>query len=366
MFHRGQRVIVRESSAKKRAHPNTGDVGYMGSAFLFYRERFILMDAEFFSYPGYSPGERKSERKRFIIDLGMSSSFKRKLVIEGRSKNWYIRNNCVVNLNPVDTVLSATWFDLPTLAGLWPFAYEMVGRNNRLNINVKIPVGRIASMNDNKHPLGKYGANNLKAWLRVMSPIIDISYRAGNNTIGESNDILRRLWDLYRHVHNHLTMKKEYNVTRQYLFELSDYTVNEPAQQEAVIVTVKHMQAINAMQRLKQEGFMAKHYIDDKIVPAISDIVRKQGIKELINGGIKTIDSSKALDVIESILFRALIMPGNTYNRLCLLRDLIQLDGEMYNDSWCAEMTEKIDKIKEEAKSDSAALTRIFDGTLIS
>jgi len=370
MFYRGQRIIVKESSAKKRAHPNVEDVGYMGSAFLFYKERFILIDAEFFSYPGYSPGERKGERKRFILDLGMKSSFRRKSILNGHSINWYTHNQCVVNLNPIDTLLSVSWNDRPSLAGLWPSAYEMSmfskGHSNRLGASTKIPVGRISSMNGNKYSMGKHGMNDIRAWMRVMSPVIDISYRVGDSETSESDEVLHRLYKLYRHIREYVILKKEYGATQQYLFEWSEHAVTSKPRREAVITAVKYMQAINAMQRLKQEGFMAKHYIGDQVMPAMVDIVQRYGVKELINGGIKTRDGSKAWDIITSILFRALVMPGNTHNRLLLIKNIFSPDNTEFNSQWCEKRSEAIDKVKEEAESDSAALTRIFDGTLIS
>jgi len=365
MFHRGQRVVVIESSAKKRAHPNVGDVGYIGSAFLFYRERFILMDAEFFSYPGYSPGERKSEKKRFILDLGMTSYLKRKLMLSGHSRNWYTHNQCVVNLNPISTSLSVSWNDWPTLAGLWPLAYEMAtfskGHDGKLDTKVKIPIGRISSMNANKYPMGKHGINDMTAWMRLMSPVIDIAYRVGNKEIDESDDVGRRLFELYHRICNYVCLTKEYGATQQYLFVWSDTAIGSKARQKAVITAVRHMQAISAMQRLKQEDFMTRHYVGDLLVPTISNAIRSWGVKELINGDIKIRDGSKVWDIVASIMFRAMIMKGNTYNRMSLLKHLMPFD-----DDWFQMKSAVMDKIKEEAESDSAALARIFDGTLIS
>jgi hypothetical protein len=111
---------------------------------------------------------------------------------------------------------------------------------------------------------------------------------------------------------------------------------------------------------------MAEHYIGDQIMPAMANIVQRHGVGELINGGIKTRDGSKAWDIITSILFRALVMPGNTHNRLLLIKNMFSPDDAEFNSQWCEKRSEEIDKIKEKAESDSAALTRIFDGTLIS
>jgi len=372
MFYRGQRIVIKSSSAKKKSHPNVGDVGYMGSAFLFYRERFILMDGEFFSYPGYTAGERKSEHKQFIINLGMPHTFRKKLIFQGCTKNWFLDNACVVNLNPVDSKTRPAYADHPIITHLWPRLHDKLryGNGNRNDIerytkklksNVRIPVGSIALLNSNKYVVGAGGINDIKSWIRVMSPFVSMAYRSVNEVEYEG-DFRYKLSNIYSGIKRYLSLKRNYKYSEQTLFEIGDNTLQSRVKRDLLVRGIKEIQSMALMQRLRQETDIFKK-MDSESIYYAQNIFAGRGVKDLINGNIKCEDASNLIwDIIASILFRALIMSGNTYNKLYILKSVLPISSE----EWYEGISTDIDIMKEEAKSDSAALVRIFDGTLIS
>jgi len=365
MFHRGQRIIIKSSSAKKRAHPNVGDIGYLGSAFLFYKNRFILIDGEFFSYPGYEDGERKSERKRFIVDLGINSSLQRKMKLEGLPREWFLTNTCVTNLNPVHIdVDGGIWRENPNISTVWPTIYELCMSSakhmNNLKRKVKIPIGQISLFGQCKHRVGKYGVNDIESWVRIMSPFLDVSYRAGSR-IGTLDDVWLRMYKLYESIRSFVILEKEYVNSRQYFFKLSPKAAELRSCHTAVVKALKQIQAIVEMQWFKKDQYIIDRLIASNVRSILRDTIQKKGIGELINGNIRSTDSGTLWSMVAAILFRALIIQGNTYNRLSLLRDVFP-----FSDDWYKKKSAQIDEMKEESVSHSAALDRIFDGTLIS
>jgi hypothetical protein len=366
MFHRGQRIIIKKSSASKRAHPSVGDIGYIGSAFLFYRNRFILIDGEFFSYSdGLSIDTvRKSERKRFIIDLGMSAQNKRLLKTEGMPRKWFLSSKYVVNLNPVEISVNAPCADRPAMSSMWPRMMEQAGNIRRyvplLDKKVKIPVGQIALFtSDRKYATGTLSPYEMRAWLRVMSPVIDMSYRASDNML-DKDDAYHRMYVLYQAVDQYLNLEKEYKIAHQHLFRLSTGAILSRDNQRSIVEIVRQIQAIAAMQWLKKESFLINNYISSEAKNFMRSELMRAGLSGLINGDIRKRDPSDFWDIASTVLCRALVMKGNTCNRLMSLKDILYI-----SDQWFVDISKEIDKMKEEAISDSAALARIFDGTLI-
>lgn len=211
MFQRGQKIIILKSSAKTRGHPNAGDIGYLNNIYLFPEHRFILLDGFFFCYKSDKRDENRSERKKFIIDLGMQSSFRYKISHQGVPANFFVHNNDAVNLSSVGyhlgkitpDSLRTHLLDYPLLCGNWgiwsdpkkkskngsPVSKVKVSKsrdgmavkvkdevvNKVKNKLIKIPHGQIAlasTRSNSRYRLETCGENEFQAWLQSVLPAI--------------------------------------------------------------------------------------------------------------------------------------------------------------------------------------------------
>ena len=107
MFQRGQKILILESSASRRAHPAVGDIGYLNNMYLFFKDRFILLDMFILTYKSdIKAGKDRCERKRFLIDLGINERLRYKLSRTGLPKKFFARNSHMANLTPAGYVFN--------------------------------------------------------------------------------------------------------------------------------------------------------------------------------------------------------------------------------------------------------------------
>jgi len=207
MFQRGQKIIILKSSAKTKSHPNIGDIGYLNNIYLFPEHRFILLDGFFFNYKSGKENKNRSERKKFIIDLGMKSSFRYKISYQGVPVSFFARNDDVVNLSSVGYHLGKITqrsseihlLDYPILCGnlgIWPgprkkSKVKVTKFKDKILVKaevkdekvdevkdklVKIPHGQIALVStrsdSNRYQLETCDKNEFQAWLQSMIPVV--------------------------------------------------------------------------------------------------------------------------------------------------------------------------------------------------
>jgi hypothetical protein len=170
MFHRGQRIIVTESSASGKTHPAVGDVGYLNNVHLFYKDRFILADGFFFAYKA-DKNRSRCERKRFIIDLGMSGNLRRKMQMVGLNRNFYVeKEENTVNLTSVgywNSGGSRGLRDLPFVRG----PHGIFPMESIIDKPVKIPIVNIKAFPGKYSMLNQY-KEELDAWSRCFWPAL--------------------------------------------------------------------------------------------------------------------------------------------------------------------------------------------------
>jgi len=163
MFYRGQRIIITESSASSRAHPNVGDVGYLNNAFIFPLDKFIICDAYFCKYDK-DKESRRVEKKRFALNLGMNSKTSHAF-LTGIGKD-VIRSAIKFHLNPI--YYDLLYYDLsehPEFISPWGIW------NSNLDSKTKLAKCVIRPTNE-KMDMSKTPKYEIKAWFRTFLPVV--------------------------------------------------------------------------------------------------------------------------------------------------------------------------------------------------
>jgi hypothetical protein len=73
MFRSGQPIIITHSNLSEKLHPNVGDQGFIGNAFLLPSHGFVVMEVYFYLYANND--HDRCERKMVVVNLDPESNF---------------------------------------------------------------------------------------------------------------------------------------------------------------------------------------------------------------------------------------------------------------------------------------------------
>lgn len=368
MFRRGQKVRIIESNAKKRAHPATGNTGYLDNMFLFPKDHFILINLFMCSY---GESDHRVERKNFVLDLGMHNSVKNKISRVGVNKLFFMEKRSI-NLNPTFFLtrkhryavrsyeLVQAFPQLIGTYGIWP-SYTSVSneRNRKKDSMFRIPCGRISICSEKKCRT-KVNIKEFTAWIRSVSTeiisalqLFDHFYPSNG---GRLNNHAGHMWKNINHIFHTETQFDD--VTYLHFME-NRFAKLTPVERLALINTVMQMRnmahiayerlTLYLIHRRSTEGlklqYLKKHLSDGQMSYLLDpDFIRRSGGPVLTSV------------FITECLYRSLITKHCTADRLD------QIAKFLPSDSWSLEqMAKDAEEIKVEADSNSAALNRIFE-----
>jgi len=367
MFFRGRKVIITESNARKHTHPIKGDVGYLSNMFLFPSDRLILTDLFLCSL-----GKNKSariERKKFVIDLGMSSKLKFQISHTGVNKSFFLQKPSL-NLLPAfhlyrrkskgdrSTKIICSFPQLVGTYGVWPGYMSKGKKQNRyMDSSFRIPCGQIACFNRKNNRL-LTDLNELKAWIRSISANISstLSFFAdyypsnGGNLINYVDNIWNPIcW--------------AFNPKRQYdnidFLHFHEKLLVEAQQDDKD----KLVQGLNKMNSLF-------HVAMCKLT---SNLLNENRLSEVENGVRMILDMDQLDDFLKDkwlfhdshpvaigrfvveCLYRALMVDFDTQSSLGLLRSYFPLNWEIDN------LIKRANIMKEAADLNSAALNHVYE-----
>lgn len=347
MFQRGQKIVILESSSSKRSHPAIGDVGYLNNMYLFFRDRFILLDAFFLSYASdVKNNVDRCERKRFVIDLGMKKGLKYKLRSGGVPRKFFIRSQYVANLTPHGYFFNRPEYsEAPSITSMWLRTYNRSGKY-LIDSDTKIPYGQIAVVPNSKKPINKEGKNALKCWVQCLLPILNAEvntfppdyndvptvYKAANSKYYQS---LHRLVPKRRRAET-LTNKRAAGI-------------------------IEDMRILQVMSKFFLDGCDTQFFKSESLLHHRRSIYTLWGIKKDINSIVDQIPQTVTYALI-GVFFRSLLMSKDTKHILLTMKSAGILP---WTNNEIRDRAKKLETIKQEADSDSAALTRIFEDHLI-
>ena len=354
MFYRGQKIIVTESSASKRHHPSVGDIGYLNNMYLFYADRFILLDAIFSSYKSDRSTEpSRCERKKLIIDLGISPRTRQKMITTGMVKKFFLNNKYVIPLTTAgyfvgaDKVTNVPHMDGPD--GLWNRLNNKSGKIT-MGTSVKIPIGNIGLASAHSSRKEYIGHSDLKAWIRSMTPFLN-AHMYELLTMGGQSTIKHRANDLYMKLSLIFRTK---DVSAGSFIQLSpDRNLND-INRELLLDTMREFQILS---------FMHINRSDDRVVNNLSpnfSATFRDTWSVLRNWNAGKDAYTWKHDIILSIMFRAMFTPGETHTKLIKIKKFLPI-----SDSNLASMCGRIQMIRKEGVTSSAALARIFEEKLL-
>jgi len=389
MFQRGQKIIITESSADKKAHPRTGDVGYLDNMYLFINDKFILLDAFFFQYGTNSEHNKdRIEKKRFIIDLGMKNGFK--LSINKDVPLKFFVDRCHVNLTSTGYITKVldgieALIEYPLMHsnyGIWNSARKSKkGRSVEVHISkekYKIPYGQIAlfsSKCNSKYKIEERSDNEFIAWMRSMMPVVSsmlnvfYNYKLGiklfrDKTVddcftmssAQSKLLKSYVKCLYTNVRNIEYGESKYMSSGYQILE--DIKKLDKSKKAVIIRDINFINSLNNIfiQRLD------KYYINtfnhgeyDQIRDYIRHMWNTHGVLYEENIQIKEI--KPVVDIVKSIICRTMMTRSDAKEKINLVLNYLPT-------AWHIPFKNKIsdiNKMKLEADNNSSALNRIYE-----
>ena len=342
MFQRGQKIAILKSSASKKAHPAVGDVGYLNNMYLFFKDRFILLDAFFLSYKqDRKTGKDRCEKKRFLIDIGMKDPLKYRLTKVGMPRKFFTNNSYTTNLTLVNYIFADRHYrEYPSVMSTWNRVHNTKGKS-LIDNKIKIPYGQITALPNAKKPISEEGANALDSWLACLYPVLTIEMR-----LGGMPDV---------HTIGNMAISRYGNSLSKFLIDKNNASITAKTIKDMRMIQVLGKFLIDNCDRsfLKSNGISLNKYKMKYI----------WGNYPVVDGLIKAINNGKKLPEyitrgLIGVFFRALLMNGDTKSQLTKLR----IGGILpWDKSYIQKIAKRIEEIKQEANSNSAALARIFE-----
>jgi hypothetical protein len=346
MFQRGQKIVILESSSPKRSHPAAGDVGYLNNMYLFFKDKFILLDAFFLSYASdVKNNVDRCERKRFVIDLNMKKGLKYKLRNGGVPRKFFIKNRYVANLTPHGYIFSQPeYMESPSITSIWLRMYNSSG-DYLINSDTKIPYGQIALVPNSKKPINKEGRNALKCWIQCLLPILDAEV---NIFAPDYNDIptIHKTANSKYYQSLHRLMPKQRRV--------------EALANKRVANIIEDMRILQVMSKFFLDGCDIQFFRSELLLHHRRAMHALWGTKSDISSIVGEFPQV-VTDALIGVFFRSLLTSKNTKSALYAMNSSGSLP---WSSDKIRERSEKLETIKQEANSNSAALTRIFEEQL--
>jgi len=360
MLRRGQRIIITESSAKGRTHPAKGDVGYLNNIYLFYKDRFILIDAYFFTFKSnIKKRTNRCEKKKFIIDLGMASSLRRKIQAVGLRRSWLNGNRYFINLaSAAYQIAPGGIIEFPSINGpygplpsLFPSGYSSKDRP------IKIPLGQIANMTG-RYTLECRSCHEIECWARCIYPLIDahvLHFLTPNCDSHSISFLIREIYTILRCV-----LKGE---------DLGGYLRFDGANprdwglrdvRRTVIEKLKEIQTLSEMYVINLDNKL-KRTIKFGEAVALQSAWQKTGVLALVDSQqLAKLVVPATVEATVSALFRTILTSNNIERGLRRMKSVIPWPGDTIKDR-----SAQFENIRRAAVSGSAALARIYEDNLL-
>lgn len=361
MFQRANKIVITESSATKRSHPAVGDTGYINNMYLFFADRFILLDAFFFRYESDIKRNRtRRERKRFIIDLGMKKSLKHKLEIYGVPRKFFLENNYVTNLTVSEYTIgdNAGLSEYPNIGSLWYNQYDKVGHNKSESL-VKIPYGQIMLAPDRRKSIQSDGPSALCCWIECIIPLVEnaVALRPGDNM--PDNSFSKMVAKIYiRRLSRYVRRPKNDPNGMALALNRDIQSCLSPKGRHNLIMDMQmiHVLSGSLLNNCNTNILKNNFVIQERL--RFSDIWKYHGFMK----AYESVQPATA-KALAGLFFRSVIVAGDTEKKLFEL-------GTTGIVPWSYEMTKskakKFGDIKRAANFGSAALNRIFEEDLLS
>ena len=347
MFQRGQKVVILESSASRRSHPSVGDVGYLSNMYLFFKDRFILLDIFFLAYKSdIKNGKDRCEKKRFLVDLGIAKKLKYKLRQTGMPRKFFIRNPYVANLASAGYLFDEhSYMESPTTQSTWARMHNKQGKN-LLNTCVKIPYGQIAVIPHAKRPLNKESTNTVRCWISSLAPLL--AAKMGPFANNEYGSDVRTVYTI---------------ASSMYYSRLGEILRNG--------IDINDKNVPGAIKDLRMIQVLSGSFLDkcDENLLRDRGLARHRGTVNIVWGAKKSIEAlignnkiSKSIaDALVGMFFRSILTTRDTKGQLLKMKagNFLPWPTAVINAK-----SKRLEEIKLKANSSSAALNRIFEEKL--
>ena len=373
MFWRGQKIVVIESSAKGGAHPQKNDVGYLDNLYLFPSYQFILMDAFFFGYKGDIKKNvgRKAEKKRLIINLGMTSKLLSDITKDGITKQLFfdLGPTGLTSVGCKPYIFREIFVEYPQFIG--PYGVWSKSNSTMANTNakVKIPYGNIApfsSVYNRKCSLKDCDNEELSAWLRTMSPMIAFIRSASfsPNSHKVRNSISKKAESIWIGINKYFNIDTANGAgeigNHRFSIEVPFLNSNE---KNHVIEQIRELETLCNIVLYGQDiAFLNRaNNVDNRFsMQKLGALWQEYGIAALRSKKASVPTVKGIAIVLRSIFFRSIIMSKDIPNQLKILSKYFPSLGISSNKS-----VHFFQSIQRDANNSSAALARIFDSSLI-
>lgn len=346
MFLRGQKILILESSASKRAHPAVGDIGYINNMYLFFRDRFILLDIFILTHKSdVKAGKDRCEKKRFLIDLGISKRLKYKLSQTGVPKKFFVRNSYIANLTPAGHIFDPHGYrEAPNERSIWTRQHNKKFKST-LNARVKIPYGQISVIPNPKKPLEEESINTVKCWMKCLTPLLVAEM--GEFAYHSDNDV-RTVYGMVSYIY---------------------YTTFGKILRDKMVVDNKALP--NTISDLRKIQVLSGFFLNncDENLLKNPELRKYRGIINVVWGAKGSIESlvsghgipKEVVNSLIGIFFRSLLTGENTKSRLLKMKaaNFLPWSGASINTK-----SKILEEIKLKANSSSAALNRFFEDKL--
>jgi hypothetical protein len=356
MFQRASKIIIKESSASRNAHPAVGNIGYINSMYLFFKDKFILLDAFFFQYKSdKKENKTRCEKKRFLIDLGMKKAFKHRIKTYGVKRRFFIENNYVANLTPHRyNVVRPHLLEYPSVDYVWCRNTDNERGPNH-NSLIKIPYGQIALSPSRKKSIMFEGQNALRCWANCLLSIINsgLFNFANYNYKERDRKYDRYIYKQFSYVYSRILDKHSCSMDMY----------NGRAGKMNSTYSISHQNSTNFINNLQELFALYKIILNGCDLNTLSnnDNIRMFSSSSRLYGLEKTISYEKVpLSISRTLIglfFRYIMMPGNTEANIFKMKkaNLIQWDSDK-----TIKYLKVLEDIKMSADINSSALNRVF------
>lgn len=346
MFRRSQKILILESNASRRAHPAVGDIGYLNNMYLFFKDRFILLDMFILTYKSdIKAGKDRCERKRFLIDLGINERLKYKLSRTGMPKKFFVRNSHMANLTPAGCIFDGHGYrESPNEHQIWTREYN--GKyKSLLNSRVKIPYGQIAVIPNPKKPFEQESVNAIKCWMKCLTPLLtaearEFGYNGGND--------VRTIYSIANYIY---------------------YATFGKIMHDKMVVGDKILpKAISDLRKVQVLSEFFLNSCDENLLKNF-ELRKYRGTINVVWGAKGSIEAliniqglpKEIVNALVSIFFRSLLISRDTRKQLLRMKNnnYLPWSGASINAK-----SKLLEEVKLKANSSSAALNRFFEDKL--
>lgn len=283
MLNRGREIVILKSSVKGKGHPAKKDRGYINDVFIFPKYGFILVSAFFFHYDCAKNNCNRCEKKKFILDICMDTSTKKK-ILEGVSTEYLLNDDLIFNINTLD--------------------YNVLIKNIPIYSNrlIKLPIVELC-VKDKPRNLSLCNLGEIKAWFKTQLPLLE--YRYNINQIPNVNTISKTIMRIYTKMNPIMMIKSSLNK------EGYDLVLKENITKKDILEYIYYIRQVQAV---------SQNYVVNNI---LNKIHRKMNLqKELNVKGIHYMMKMSPHSTKIRILISTLLKPDNIQREYATLNKL--------------------------------------------